>query len=125
MTVSGLPASPPAELRDKAAKWLRTTHWDGNGCGTNGTGGCSRCFGPSPADSQEVAEEVLAAVWPDVLARETELRAAIADDLMSNNPMEGSYAPQWHRALRWALNRIDPSREWSVQPIDVDAEAGS
>jgi hypothetical protein len=51
-----------------SAEYLRTTHWDGNGCGTNGTSGCSRCYGPSPADADEVAEYVLDVAWPVIAA---------------------------------------------------------
>jgi hypothetical protein len=61
---------PPAvreQAIEAAATRLRTTHWDGNGCGTNGTNGCSRCCGPSPADAREVAAEVLAAAVPALL----------------------------------------------------------
>lgn len=47
--------------REAGRDRLELTHWNGEGCGTNGTGGCSYCHGPSPADSYEVAREVLAA----------------------------------------------------------------
>ena len=44
------------------AKALRSVHFDGNGCGTHGSNGCSICFGPNPMDSYEVAQVVLEAV---------------------------------------------------------------
>lgn len=65
---------PSAAAVEAGAAYLRSTHWDGNGCGTEGTGGCSRCYGPSPDDSYEVAKDVLAAALPVELR---ELRAEI------------------------------------------------
>lgn len=80
-----MPAAPPPEWITRAAEWLRVTHWDGNGCGTHGTNACSRCYGPSPADTNEIADDVLEVIWPDVLAavaaHEQQLRQTIANDL--------------------------------------------
>ncbi|MGL4998001.1 MAG: hypothetical protein ACRC5T_03285 [Cetobacterium sp.] len=41
------------------AKHLESLHFDGTGCGINGSMGCSMCFGPSPMSAKEVVEAVL------------------------------------------------------------------
>lgn len=45
---------------------LRSIHFDGTGCGTNGTGGCSVCYGPSPLDATEIAEHLAPAIMDAV-----------------------------------------------------------
>lgn len=44
--------------RDELAAFLESEHFDGTGCGTNGSGACSYCYGPSPMTAEEVAEAV-------------------------------------------------------------------
>lgn len=54
----------PDDEVEAAAEALERTHWNGEGCGTNGQSGCLYCYGPSPADSREIAKMILAAVRP-------------------------------------------------------------
>ena len=46
-------------MTEAIAEWLRSIHFDGSGCGTNGIGGCSNCYGPSPMDAYELAEALI------------------------------------------------------------------
>lgn len=49
-------------LADAIAKRLHLIHFDGQGCGTNGSNACSNCFGPSPMSADELAEDIAAEV---------------------------------------------------------------
>lgn len=67
---------PSDAMIEAAAARLRSIHWDGTGCGTNGHMGCAHCFGPSPLDEREISREVLAAVLPLV-------REQIAEEILT------------------------------------------
>lgn len=100
-----IPDEPPAEWVEIAAARLRDTHWDGTGCGTNGPGGCSRCYGPSPADSREVTEDVLAELWPKITEREAAAARA-----------EGA-----REALDEAIRRVEQRRgDRGIYPFGTD-----
>lgn len=71
---------------EAAAAYLRGTHWDGTGCGTNGSGACSRCYGPSPADVGEVSEDAIAAAYPVIVAAVRQHIAAEIDDEADSLP---------------------------------------
>lgn len=104
-----------AEAVRVSAKYLRTTHWDGHGCGTNGSNGCSRCYGPSPADAVEVAEDVLDASWPVLAAALSvapqpepgepmpysgaDVEGSLGDDLVSPAGVRRAYAERFAASL--------------------------
>jgi hypothetical protein len=47
------------DMRERVAEVLRRQHFDGTGCGTNGSNACSNCFGPSPMTADEIADALL------------------------------------------------------------------
>jgi hypothetical protein len=52
-----------------------------------------------PEANKATMRAALAAVLPSLVA---EIREQIAGEIETQNPMEGQYAPQWNRGLRWA-----------------------
>ena len=85
-----------------AAQHLEKIHWNGQGCGTNGTGGCGHCFGPSPMSADDVVADVYDNIAP-AIQNETRL------DLVSKLNFEKSLhdGPIWKAAIDRCIELIN------------------
>jgi len=102
---------------------LRSIHHDGTGCGTNGSGGCSVCYGPSPLDATEIAEHLVPAIV-DAVAPALNRLTALETMLVPVLRQERNEAEAERDALRAAVERVralcdasTPGRLFTVRVI--------
>ncbi|AZG43470.1 hypothetical protein [Gordonia insulae] len=95
------------DLADMIADRLRSMHFRGDECGTNGPNACSNCFGPGGGmDARAVAEAVVSVVTAhttvdtveelDALPVDTVIRAEEVRHFASGRPhVIGKYFEKW------------------------------
>ena len=115
----------PAVDRDALADWLRSIHFDGTGCGTNGTGGCSYCYGPSPMDAYELAEALVesSGVLRDAADVERDALAAVEAVLEATRPgprdFDDDEAAAWSESWHFVNNKIRAVLDGDTSALDA------